>query len=329
MRRKHAWRTVISILLSACIICIPVFADPVQIPSDEAIEHGKLESNKPSIQTYSTVLNKNAIIQLFTKPARTLRNLGICKNDLIELGMDSKSAEEIINSNFSVTVINNVLTKLGINYTLQRPISTYSTGTCDCNYTVTTNVYVSASEPSEMFNTNVSTTSSSISNYNTKSKAIAKDLFGYTSTDYIEYNYFLYGEHDCDVYSDSGSTHEGIDLRYTNNSDESFRTIITGKVISVQKDGEGYGTLVIAHPNGSNRILYLHASDYSDSVVAGNTLNGDSFYCYQGNTGVAYEHVHIEAGGSTTTGPAQDKDNTLARVAPYDLLYPYVNSVYL
>ncbi|WP_092637406.1 hypothetical protein [Acetanaerobacterium elongatum] len=94
------------------------------------------------------------------------------------------------------------------------------------------------------------------------------------------------------------------------------------------KRGHLLRKLVVSHPNNTNRIIYAHASDYADNVVAGQSIDGDSFLCYQGSTRAGFAHVHVEAGGSTTTGLAQDRDDSLARVSPYNLLYDYVSSSY-
>lgn len=55
---------------------------------------------------------------LLSRPAGSLRNMGVTQRDLVKLGLDEDSAKEIVESGFSAEVINRVFKALGIDQTV-------------------------------------------------------------------------------------------------------------------------------------------------------------------------------------------------------------------
>jgi len=119
---------------------------------------------------------------------------------------------------------------------------------------------------------------SQMDTYVYKIKAIARDLFGYYYTPYINSTYYIWGEYDPGL-----GVHEGCDLRYTANAHESFRTIVDGTVTRVEKDGTGYGILGVYKSAESSTYFFQHAYDYEDDVVVNQPINGNYYKCYQWN----------------------------------------------
>ena len=236
-------------------------------------------------------------------------------NDLIDHGLSYDDSLLLIKNNFDYLTVSYIFEKYNINpvYLLSITIPTPS------NFH--TNVTVNGTT-GNIFHNNIDVTSTSISSNVSKANAIAKDLFGRTS--YLYYYYFLYGE-----FSNSIGVHQGLDLQYTNNQTETFRTIVDGKVTVVQKDGYDNGRLGIYVSSENSTYIFAHASDYIDAITVGGTVSGNTYIGNQGNTGAAAYHVHVEVvSGEKTYGNnsyTQNTDGTynlpLLSTSPYDKFY--------
>jgi len=317
------------LVLSMIMLLTPMAAaQSIQAAGDYSKE--QMQNNMPP--NHTPTFDKQKVEELLSLPPSAIDNKGIVERDLTNVGIPTSIAHNIVVSGFNANVVNAYLKSIGSSVLVSDNISPSVRGTCSCGYNMTTGVTVDG-VANQIFSPSISTTSSSIANYVTKARGIGRYLFGYTSSspevDYIRSSYFLYGEHDCA----DGLLHEGIDIRYTENDHESFRTVCGGEVMAVNMGANGFGTLTVKHPTESRHIMFLHADSYTNAVQVGENLSGLVFIGYQGgrkgsNADYYIHHVHVESRDTSRLGPASDTDTTLSSYSPYDSLWSYVSSNY-
>ncbi|MBZ4688514.1 MAG: peptidase [Clostridiales bacterium] len=166
-----------------------------------------------------------------------------------------------------------------------------------------TNVYVDEENPNETFHNDINI--DLMDWYVGMSEQAAMVMFD--SPNNIKYSYYLYGEFDNNI-----GVHEGVDMKYTADSDRDIRAISKGEVIAV---GGSYGKIAIYDSTENVTTFYLHCSQID--VTVGDTVNAGDIIGEQGSVGASGAHVHFEVRAGKKTSPNTGTDLDLLSEEPY------------